>query len=84
MKSGKDKIIDALVDELPERDLDDIREYELIKRSGVSHATYYYYFKSLEDVLDAPSVASLMRSMRRSKRTCPKGCSTGGPLVPCR
>lgn len=51
--AARDRIIDALVEELAERPLDDVRVYELIRRAKVSHTTYYKYFASPDEVFAA-------------------------------
>lgn len=63
-RPGRQEIIDALVELLAERDIDDIPVKLIVSRAGVSRSTFYYNFHGIGDVVDC-LIEQFTRSYRR-------------------
>lgn len=51
-KNGKQKIVDALIEIMKTKEINDITIKELILQAQVNRSTYYYYFYQIEEVIE--------------------------------
>lgn len=51
-RPGRQRIIDAFVEILSEKDIEDITVKEIIRRADVHRSTYYYNFHKVDEILE--------------------------------